>query len=105
MLELFALSVMHNILPFYKHHYFYISFLVFLQKSFEKTSAEKDAIIAEKDSQIVQSQAKIDDMKEQFKEMLQTTLEKLTEKIQSGGEWSEELLPDKKLLEATGVHI
>lgn len=73
--------------------------------SFEKTSAEKDAILAEKDKQIAQIQGKIDDMTEQFKEMLQTTLEKLTEKVQNGGEWSEELLPDKKKLEEAGIHL
>ena len=73
--------------------------------SFEKTSAEKDAILAEKDKQIAQVQGKIDDMTEQFKEMLQTTLEKLTEKIQTGGEWSEELLPGKQNLEDLGIHL
>jgi vacuolar-type H+-ATPase subunit H len=39
--------------------------------SFEKTNSEKDAIIAEKDKQISAIQAKIDDMTNQFREMLQ----------------------------------
>ncbi|KAH7816787.1 uncharacterized protein MONOS_1560 [Monocercomonoides exilis] len=79
--------------------------MVFLQMSFEKTSAEKDVIIAEKDKQIQQIQSKIDDMTEQFKDMLQSTLEKLTEKVRTGGEWSEELLPDKSKLEEYGIHL
>jgi hypothetical protein len=39
--------------------------------SFEKTNSEKDAIIAEKDKQIIAIQSKIDDMTNQFREMLQ----------------------------------
>ncbi|KAA6393371.1 MAG: hypothetical protein EZS28_011104 [Streblomastix strix] len=79
--------------------------MVFLKMSFEKTTQEKDAIIAAKEKQITAVQAKIDEMTDQFKEMLQTTLEKLTERIRTGGEWSMELLPDKKKLEEFGIKL
>ena len=73
--------------------------------SFEKTNAEKDAIIEEKDKQIKAIQAKIKDMTEQFKQMLLDTLQKLSEKIRTEPEWSKELLPNKQELEEVGVTI
>jgi hypothetical protein len=35
--------------------------------------------------------------------LIKTTLEKITRRIQSGGEWDVDLLPDRKKLEEFGI--
>lgn len=49
---------------------------------FEQSENEKDTVIAEKDEEILDLQAKMDDMALEFGSMLHGTLEKMRERIE-----------------------
>lgn len=47
----------------------------------------------------------MEDLAEQFRSMLQSTLDKMTEKLKAGGEWEMGLLPDPEKLKRFGVEV
>ena len=59
---------------------------------------EKDDIIAEKEKTVLELDRRMGELADQFKSMLQKTLEKMTEKLRAGGEWEIGLLPDEEQL-------
>ncbi|KAA6358864.1 MAG: hypothetical protein EZS28_045608, partial [Streblomastix strix] len=66
---------------------------------------EKDETIADKERTIIELDRKMEELAEQFREMLQSTLDKMTEKLKEGGEWEDGLLPDVERLKAFGVDV
>ncbi|KAH7817298.1 uncharacterized protein MONOS_11531 [Monocercomonoides exilis] len=77
----------------------------FLHLGYERTIKEKDDAIAEKERTILDLDRKMEDLAEQFRQMLQSTLDKMTEKLKAGGEWEVGLLPDPDKLKQFGVDV
>jgi uncharacterized coiled-coil protein SlyX len=67
----------------------------------ERVLKDKNAIIAMKDEEITDLKAKMDDMAEEFGEMLRETLEKMRERIEvsSGGFDSPDMMIQQRLEE------
>ena len=80
-----------------------ISFLASLHLSYEKTMKEKDDIIAQKEKDIGELDRKMEDLADKFRSMLQTTLDKMSQKLKDGGEWEVGLLPDQEKLKQFGM--
>lgn len=79
--------------------------VAFLHVGFERTIKEKDDAIAEKERTVLELDRKMEDLAEQFRQMLQSALDKMTEKLKAGGEWEAGLLPDPEQLKRFGVEV
>ena len=85
-----------TLLPFSVPVYIYILKIVLLSRTvqdlkdelnstegeFERSESEKNGVIAQKDEEILDLQAKMDDMALEFGSMLHGTLEKMRERIE-----------------------
>ncbi|KAK2955992.1 hypothetical protein BLNAU_8968 [Blattamonas nauphoetae] len=79
--------------------------MAYLHLNYERSIKEKDDSIAEKERTIIELDHKMEDLAEEFRSMLQTTLDKMTDKLKAGGEWEVGLLPDTEKLKQFGVEL